>query len=156
MNEPTNGSENSPHPLDPVRTIDRACLKWLAIVLAINLAGLLWLAAREDSPHSIRLVLDSLLQVGGGVVLAYAAYRSLAMYPFRILDLVWMVIVLAFGVKATLETLHRFYRTGLLLEGQMDSRENFGMVLQACLISSSVLLAGATLGLRYCFRLKLE
>jgi hypothetical protein len=64
--------------------------------------------------------------------------------------------VLSLGIKTTLDALRSATRHGLIAGGTIESREQIGMVALSCLLTSSVLLAGAALGLRYCLRLKLE
>ena len=128
---------------------------WFVIALAINVMGVLWMALREDSPTGIREVLDVLMQAALGFAVALLAFRMLTYFPFRTTDLLAMVLLLSVAIKATLTLAARFSAIGLLHAG-FASSEHLGELVQTCLISTSILVGGAALGLRTCQRLSIE
>lgn len=143
-------------PLDPPVSGDRLLLRWTLILLAASLTGAGWLAARASTSGMARVVLDALLNIGFGSLIALTAYRVVVRFPFRTLDLLAMVVVLSLGIKLTLDALQSASRYALVSMGSIEAREQIGTVALWCLLTSSVLLAGAALGLRYCVRLKLD
>jgi hypothetical protein len=143
-------------PLEPPLRGEGLLLRWMLFLLGAAVAGAAWLAVRSESSAAVRNVLDTILQLGFGVLLALGAYRLLVCFPFRILDLLAMVFMLAVGIKLTLEALAGAARYGLIEWGPWSGREHVGTLALACLLTSSMLLAGAALGLRYCLRLRLD
>ena len=130
--------------------------RWLFILMGVNLMGLLWLAVREESGENVRVLLDSMVQIGMAAVIALAAFRALAAYPFRITDLFVMVIMLGMGIGVALEALHGISRTSLGMGRDLNPQSNLPLAVQWVLFTLSLLILGAALGLRYCQRLGLE
>jgi hypothetical protein len=153
---PGDADELAQRPLEPPVAGGGIFLRWMVVFLCTSAAGTLWLALRADSPPSVRQLLDTILEMAIGILVALGAYRLLVFFPFRILDLLVIVLGLGLGVKGTLEALESASRSGLLDLGPIDARENLGTLVLSCLLTGSLLLAGAALGLRYCVRLKLS
>ena len=143
-------------PLEPTPSGDRMWLKWLVGLLGVNAAGMGWMAVREGSPPAICQVMDAFFQFGTGSLAAYVAYRVLVRFSFRIFDLLVIVLLLGLGIRFTLDALTSFAQFPFLWEGRVNANESLGSVMQICLISTSVHLVGAALGLRYCAKLKLD
>jgi hypothetical protein len=134
---------------------DRPIIAGFFIALGLSIAGLLWLAVRAESPASVRLVLDIFVQLALGISVALLAFRALMAFPFRISDLIVMVLVLSLSLQAVLFVIWRFYDIGLLHPGSAP-REHPGEIAQTCLIIESLLLAGGSFALRTCHRLKIQ
>jgi len=130
--------------------------KVVVAVVLINIAGMLWMAVRSGSDASTRNALDGMAQFALGASAAFLAYRLLVLYPFRILDLLTIVMTLAAGTKVIIDALTAFSQHSLIFEGRVRDSEKFGPVMLSVLLACSVLMAGAALGLRYCVRLKLD
>ncbi|MGD0092197.1 MAG: hypothetical protein ABSE73_19960 [Planctomycetota bacterium] len=128
---------------------------WFCGVLGANVAGILWLAVRAESPPYLQGLLDSFMHFATGAVVAYFAFRALFLYAFHLLELLAMVLVLSVGVKLTLTVLDKWSAVGLI-SMTLDDPARPGKVFQICLLTGSVLLAGAAWGLRHCTVLKLE
>jgi len=141
-------------PLEPPEPGERQVMKWFGALMGVTIISAGWLAARADSPVGVRQALDTILQVGLAGLFLAGAYRLLSYYPYRLLDLVTMVLTLSLGVKATLDALPPFL--SFVTEGQGPKAPQFGPMVLGCMLTSSVLLSGAALGLRYCSRLKVE
>lgn len=132
--------------------------KWLTpvlLILAANVVGMGWLAVRQGSSESTRVLIDASIQVVCGALLVFFAYRMLTRFPFRTTELMTMVMLLSLGELVTLEALGTFRQASLVLEGR-DKEALLGPTLQACLFTAAMLLAGGALGLRYCEKLKLD
>lgn len=148
-------------PVDPAPVLEPpppAGKRWLTpvlLVLAANVIGMGWLAVRQGSSDSTRLLIDASIQVLCGALLVFFAYRVLTRFPFRTTELMTMVVLLSLGELVTLETLKTFRQASLVLEGR-DKEALLGPTLQACLFVAAVLLVGGALGLRYCEKLKLD
>ena len=134
---------------------DRPIIVGFFVALGLSITGLLWLAVRADSPPSVRMVLDIFLQVALGASALLVAFRALMAYPFRISDLLVMVLLLSLAMKAVLDTVARFYAIGLL-HADADAGEHFGATAQICLIVGSLLLAGGAFALRTLYRLNIQ
>jgi len=141
----------APPPVGPERTL----FWWFCGVLAANVLSIVWLAVRAESAPYLRSILDSFMQFATGAVVAYFAFRALFLYAFRLLELLAIVLVLSLGVKFTLDVLNSLSRLGLI-STPVDGPGRFGQMFQLCLLTSSLLLAGAAWGLRHCTVLKLE
>lgn len=142
--------------LAPPPSMSGLGMKVVAAVVVVNFMGMLWMAVRSNSDASTRTVLDAMAQLALGASAAFVAYRLLILYPFRILDLLTIVMTLAAGTKVVIDALTSFSQYSLIFEGQVRDSEKFGPVILTVLLSCSVLMAGAALGLRYCARLKLD
>lgn len=158
MPEPPRDEPLVVRPLDPPAPGERQVMVWVAALFVVSLMAAGWLAARADSSPGIRDALDTLLQVALGALFLGGAYRLLVYYPYRLLDLLVIVLVLSVGLKVALDGV-----SGLQdFLGDPDPSEpkqvqvQLGPMVLSCLLTSSVLLCGAALGLRYCTRLKLD
>lgn len=140
--------------LAPEPSPDRRMLLLFLIVIGVSMCGMLWLAMRSSTPPAVRDAMDFVLQAGMGALLAYAGFRSLALFPFRFFDLLAIVAVLALFMKVAVETIDGIVSTGFFEFSQDSSR--LGITIQMCCMAASVLLAGAALGLRHCLLLKFE
>lgn len=145
-------------PLEPPAPGERQVMLWVATLFGVSLLSAGWLAARADSSPGIRDALDTILQVALGVLFLGGAYRLLVYYPYRLLDLMVIVLGLSLGLKVALDGvdgLREFLGDPVESEPQR-LQVQLGPLVLSCLLISSVLLCGAALGLRYCTRLKLE
>lgn len=142
--------------LAPPPSMSGLGMKVVAAVVTINFMAMLWMAVRSNSDAATRNVLDAMAQLALGASAAFVAYRLLMLYPFRILDLMTIVMTLAAGTKVVIDALTSFSQYSLIFEGQVRDSEKFGPVMLTVLLSCSVLMAGAALGLRYCARLKID
>jgi hypothetical protein len=138
-----------------VDAAERGLWFWLALILCVNVAGLIWLAVRADSPQSVRGILDIMLHSAMGAAVTYLAFRALLRFPFRFPDLLIMVTVLSLGMKATVDFVRGLAALGIV-STDLASGERFGEIFQLCLWSGSVLVAGAAFGLRHCTLLKID
>ncbi|MCY3024482.1 MAG: hypothetical protein NTW87_36365 [Planctomycetota bacterium] len=134
---------------------ERALVWWFVGVLAVNVAGVVWVAVRTESPSFVRSILDFFLYSASGAFVAYFAFRALFLYSFRLSDLLVIVLVLSLGMKATIDVLSSFSALGVINVNLVEPGR-VGQVFQVCLLTGSILLAGAALGLRHCTILKLE
>jgi hypothetical protein len=134
---------------------DRPIIVGFFAALGLSVAGLLWMALRADSPPSVRLVLDIFLQVALGASAVLVAFRALMASPFRISDLLVMVLLLSLAMKVVLDIVTRFSAIGLL-HADADTGERFGVTAQICLIVGSLLLAGAAFALRTLHHLNID
>jgi len=148
-------SEVPERPLDPA-PVQATWGRWLAISIGVNVLGLLWLAVGSGSAGAVREVVDTCVEIAVGGAAAYGSFRLLLIFPYRILDLLTIVVVLALGTKATLDALTTLSTAALLFTDMQNISQHIGMTVQICLFVDSLLLAGAALGLRYCHRLKFE
>jgi hypothetical protein len=133
----------------------RSLLFWFVLILGINVAGLLWLSVRAQSPDYLRGVLDAFFHTAAGGAVAYFAFRALLRYPYRFPDLLIIVTILSLGMKATLQVLASFEALGVL-HASTEAGVRYGQMFQICLLTGSVLLAGAALGLHNCHTLKIS
>lgn len=134
---------------------ERVLLRTFLTVIILNTIGIIWLALRSGSPPQIRVVLDAIAQTGGGLILAYVAFRALLLYPYRVTDLFAIVLILSLAMKATIDVLRAFSSIGFLRSNFSDP-DHLGQIFQACMISGSVLLIGAAWGLRNCHLLNIS
>lgn len=134
---------------------ERTLFWWFCGLLGVNVAGIVWLAVRSESPLYLRGVLDFLLQGATGALVVYFAFRALFLYPFHMLDLLAMVVVLSLGLGATEAVLSTLANTGLI-HSAAEEASHWASLCQAGLFTSSILVAGASLGLRHCTLLKLD
>ena len=132
-------------PLDPPPLAERTWVKWIVILLALNLMGMVWLGIRTESPEYLRKVLDFLFQIGVGGLATYVAFRILNLFSFRMLDLIAIVMVLSLGVKFTIDVLEKFLRASKMWIDLEQNKLELGTILQTCMFTSSVLLAGAAM-----------
>jgi hypothetical protein len=145
-------------PLDQPAPGERQVMLWVSALFVVSLLAAGWLAARADSEPGVRDALDTILQVALGGLFLGGAYRLLVYYPYRLLDLLVIVMGLSLGLKVALDGvagLSEFLGEDVPSEPQQVQVQMGPMVL-SCLLTSSVLLCGAALGLRYCTRLRLE
>ncbi|MCZ7648778.1 MAG: hypothetical protein M5U26_26555 [Planctomycetota bacterium] len=142
--------------LEPPPPAQLSWVRWLLLLMGANAFGMTWLAVQFSTPESGRSAMDGIMRILVGAATAYAGYRILTRFAFRTLELVAMVFVLGLGVQATLYFLENFSRVSFLWEGSVQDREKLPTVLQLCLFTSSLLLAGAAWGLRYCEKLRIE
>ena len=138
-----------------IATAERSLWFWFMLILGANIAGLIWLAVRTESPPYLRSVLDVFAHGVTGAAVAYLAFRALLRFPFQFSDLFIMVIVLSLGMKATVDFVRELAALGFV-GSDMASGERFGEVFQLCLWSGSVLVSGAALGLRHCTLLNIN
>lgn len=135
---------DSPHAA-PERQIAFAAV----IIVAANLVCLLLLAARAESTPQARGFFDiGILACVLGVA-TYGIARFMFLFPFRLLDLLVMVITLAFGMKGAIEAV-RWY------EGERGAASGWPLYAEACMLTGCVLLGGAAMGLRNCRILHVE
>jgi len=152
-----NGAESAAEPDSAVpRGPERTLFWWFCGLMGVNVASIVWLALRAESPSYLRGILDVFLQGATGAVVAYFAFRALFLYPFRIFDLLAIVLVLSLGLTATVDVLERLSGIGLIRESWEHEAFAYGGICQCCLISTSILVGGAALGLRHCALLKTE
>ncbi|MCW8131457.1 MAG: hypothetical protein KIS92_13995 [Planctomycetota bacterium] len=144
-----------PH-LEPLPSFEAVGWRVIGALTLAGTGGMLWLAVREDSSPDTRRILDGMASLFIGGLMALAAYRVLINFAFRILDLIAIVMTLSLGLKATIDSMAVLGARGLIWEGRVTDGDKFGSVLLACLITASILMAGAALGLRYCARIKLD
>jgi len=141
--------------LEPLPTYREIGWRWFAALVGVTTAGMFWLAVRQESDPSDRRVLDALSNLAVGGLLAYVSYRVLVRFAFQIFDLLTIILLLSGGVKVTIDAFHVLATQGLVFEGRVTDSEQYPTVLLACLVNSSILMLGAALGLRYCYKLKL-
>lgn len=138
---------------------ERSLFNSFLLLLGLSVASLLWLALRTEAPPLLRSTMDFFLQISVGCLLAYAAFRTLLVYPFRLPDLLAIVLVLSLGMKVTIDSLYNlmvFFNVTMGIETGSGTEHNLGTVFQMCLITGSILLVGGALGLRACHMLKTE
>ena len=140
---------------EEVTASQRSLWFWFALILGVNVAGLIWLAVRAESPPFLRGVLDIFMKSATGAAAAYVAFRALLHFPYRFPDLLVMVSVLSLGMKATVDFVKGLAVIGVV-STELASGERFGETFQLCLWSGSLLVAGAALGLRHCTLLKID
>src|SRR5262249_31095944 len=86
---------------------ERRAVFWVWAAIAADIAGLLWLGVRAESPAWMRMTLDILMAAFVcGAILA-AAFRYLLLYPFRIQDLLLIVVVLSSSAVFVLNQLSK-------------------------------------------------
>ncbi len=157
MNKPSrDGVWKDPAGVEPPPRSDGTWVRGLVGLMAVNAAGLGWLAARASVPESSRPAMDAIVQLAAGGAVAFAAYYMLTRFAFRTLELVAMVLVLGVGVQATIAALETFAELSFWWDGPVTMRQDFAGVMLACLLTGSLLLIGAAWGLRYCEKLHLE
>lgn len=133
---------------------ERQAMFWVYATVAADIAGLLWLGVREESPPWMRMILDILMQAAvSGAILA-GAFRFLLLYPFRIYDLILIVVVLSLSARFVLDQIEKLSAIGLI--HTRPDLENMGELALTFTIVGSILLAGAAIGLRTCHKLKME
>ena len=161
MNSPDEQEETEPPGETGESTRDQALaqsgprlMRMFFIFAALNIAGLVWLGIRSDSPASLRGSLDVLFQlvIAGGI--GFFAFRALVAYPFQLTDLFAMVLVLGVWLRFTVESIQTLSSIGFL--PPLDSEAKFGQILQAGLLSTSVLVAGGAFGLWACHKLNIK
>ena len=130
-------------------------LRLFCAIVALNVAGMLWLYVRTGTSSYIGVIMDFFLHAAIGGIVIYLAFRILFAFPFRTLDLLLIVLTLSLGLKVTLNMLQSLSVMGVIAPGFV-SLEHAGGVFQACLFSASMLLAGGAMGLRHCVMLRLE
>ena len=140
---------------EEVTPAQRSLWFWFALILGVNVVGLVWLAVRAESPPFLRGILDIFMNTATGAAAAYVAFRALLHFPYRFPDLLVMVSVLSLGMKATVDFVKGLANIGYVSH-ELASGERFGEMFQLCLWSGSILIAGAALGLRHCTLLKIE
>jgi hypothetical protein len=140
---------------EEVTAAQRSLWFWFALILGVNVVGLVWLSVRAESPPFVRSVLDIFLHGATGALAAYLAFRALLRFPYRFPDLLIMVSVLSLGMKMTVDFVKDLGAMGIV-STDLASGERFGEIFQLCLWSGSVLVAGAALGLRNCTLLKID
>jgi len=136
-----------------LRGASRKLMFWFFVTIGANVAGLIWLAVRANSPAEVRTALDVLFQIATGATVAIFAFRTLVSYPFLTSDLFGMVMVLAAWAKWTVDSVRGFSQLGFVAD---RGGLHIGTAIQFFLLSASVLVAGAALGLWACQRLKIE
>lgn len=141
--------------LEPLPTYREIGWRWFAALVGVTTAGMFWLAVRQESDPADRRVLDALSNLAVGGLLAYVAYRVLVRFAFQIFDLLTIILLLSGGVKVTIDAFHVLAAQGIIFEGRVTDTEQYPTVLLACLVNSSILMLGAALGLRYCFKLRI-
>jgi len=146
-------SENDEDGDKGLRDANRRLMFWFFVVIGANVAGLIWLAVRVNSPAEVRTALDVLFQIGIGASVAAFAFRTLASFPFVMTDLFGMVLVLAGWAKWTVDSVRGFSQLGFVPD---RGGSNIGVTVQFFLLSASVLVAGAAFGLWTCQRLKVQ
>jgi hypothetical protein len=140
--------------LENTQRRERQAMFWVYAAIGADVAGLLWLGVRADSPPWMRALLDILIQTAvGGAILA-SAFRFLLLYPFRIYDLLAIVIVMSLSARVVLDQIGKLSFLGLI--HARPDMESAGELALALTIVGSILLAGAAIGLRTCHRLKVE
>jgi hypothetical protein len=161
--EPEPSDESSARRPRPERTI----LLWVLAVFALNLVSILILAARAGSPAVASRVLDLFLLICTFGALVFLGFRALYTYPFRIIDLMLMVFLLSAGINATINAVTMLSHFGLTpavflklpeLSWLRMNEEGwaFADLLAASMVTVSLMLAGAALGLRHCHLLKID
>jgi hypothetical protein len=140
----------------PGRSPDQNLFFVFSILLTVVLAGVLWLALSSSTPPKLRGSMDMLLQLAFGGTLAYGGFRMLLVFPFRFPDLLAIVIVLSLGLKAQVDVLEVLNSHGITSDFMGDDQRKLSITLQVCMITASILLIGAALGLRHCHLLKIE
>lgn len=136
-----------------LRDASRRLMFWFFVAIGANVAGLIWLAVRVNSPADVRAALDVLFQIGIGASVAAFAFRTLASFPFLTTDLFGMVLVLAGWAKWTVDSVRGFSQLGFVSD---HGGSTVGTTIQFFLLSASVLVAGAAFGLWTCQRLNVQ
>lgn len=144
-NEESGGDEG-------LRRGNRSLMRLFFVLVAVNVAGLVWIAVRAGSPGEIRLALDVMFQLAIGTTVALFAFRAISSFPYRTTDLMGMTFMLAGWAKWTVDSVRGFAQTGFLPGGG----SMVGILIQYFLLSASALLAGAAVGLWACQRLRIE
>jgi hypothetical protein len=150
---PEEPEENSNE--QPLHGSSRSLALWFAVILGVNVLSMLWLSVRADSPAYVRSVLDFFLYGTVGALTAYFAFRALLMFPYRMQDLFVIVMLLSLELKIAVDEIGRLAMLGLLFYGP-DNPEHFSQIFQVGLLTGSVAIGGAALGLRHCYILKIE
>jgi hypothetical protein len=141
---PAETHDAAPHSI-PERQIALA----VAIVFAANIVCLLLLAARAESAPQSRGFFDiGILACVLGVA-TYGIARFMFLFPFRLLDLLVMVVTLALGMKGAIEGVRWF-------ESERVDATGWPLYAEACMLTGCVLLGGAAMGLRNCRMLNVE
>jgi hypothetical protein len=145
----------------PITSQDRRLFYFMAFVLGAVVLGLFWLALRSNTQQSVREAMDFAFQLGLGGVLVIAGFGLLLLFPFRIAELLAIVIVLSFLMKVILQTLDRLKTSGTwaVFFGESSSGgagAGLGLTLELCMIAACLFLTGAAWGLRHCVVLKIE
>ena len=152
--EHTSG-ESGEAAVEEMQRRERQAIFWVYAAVIADIAGLLWLGVRAESPPWMRTILDILMQAAvSGAVLA-AAFRFLLLYPYRIYDLLLIVVVLSLSARFVIAEIGKLSAIGLI-HTRVADLENMGELALAFTIVGSILLAGAATGLRTCHRLKIE
>jgi hypothetical protein len=110
---------------------ERTLFWWFCGVLAANVASIVWLAVRAESPPYLHGILDSFMHFATGAVVVFFAFRALFLYSFHLLELLAMVFMLSLGVKLTLDVLDSLSALGLVPTA-VDGPARFGEVVQLC------------------------
>ena len=142
-------------PLDPPPS-GRVWARWFFILFAVNIMGLIWLAVRSESGEKMGSIQDSMVQIGIACVVAFGAFRALTLFPFRITDLLAIVVLLGMGIGVALEMLKGVSKSSLGSGHDLNPQSNLPLAVQTVLFALSLLILGAAIGLRYCHRLKFE
>jgi len=153
--EPEN-PESEPQPAAP----ERAITTWAVVLIGATVVSALMLAARAESPPDVRGFFDIAIFAGVIGVASFAIVRLLFVYPFRLLDLMMIVIVLSLGMKGAIEAAHawRYAQEQWLPKPSQRAHATQMYILYAesCMITGCVMLGGAVMGLRHCRLLAID
>lgn len=153
------GEETAP------KSPERKILIWVAILFGTNLLCLLMLAARSESPPQMRGYFDVGIFSCLLSVATFAVVRFMFLYPFRLLDLVVMVITMSLGMKGAIAAAHWiryaqyrdvFPNPGTPSFTQIPDASLSVLYVESCMLTACILMGGAALGLRNCRLLKIE
>ncbi len=144
---------------------ERKILIWVAILFGTNLLCLLMLAARSEGPANMRGYFDVAIFSCLLSVATFAVVRFMFLYPFRLLDLLVMVVTLSIGMKGAIAMAHWiryaqyrdvFANPGTPSFSQIPDASLSVLYVESCMLTACILMGGAALGLRNCRLLKIE
>ncbi|HLX60222.1 MAG TPA: hypothetical protein VKX17_02960 [Planctomycetota bacterium] len=136
---------------------ERKIIGWALALFAANLVCVLMLAARHATPENLHGFFDVIIFACILAAASFAMIRLIFYHPYRLLDLMVMVLVLSGGMKAAIESvraIHAYYLNSESL--RPESRPEPVMYAEACLLVGCVLMSGASLGLRHCRLLQIN
>ncbi len=164
MNQDDEGSHESGR---AKQAPERKLLFWAAIVFGTNMPTLPADAGRPlgRSGGDARIFRRGDLRAADQERRRSRSSASCFSYPFRLLDLLVMVIALSAGMKGAIDAARLIRRSqwGWLFVNSDASNvvhapENSTYILfaEACMVTACVMMGGAALGLRHCRLLKIE
>lgn len=132
---------------------ERKIFVWLLIIFGVNFVCLLLLAARANSPETLRGYFDVGIFACMTGVAILGIVRVMFLFPFRLLDLLVMVATLGFGMKGAIEIAHWVQRLQLRMFSEMPGP---ALMAEICILVGCIMTGGAAMGLRNCRTLNVE